>query len=472
MAYNLGYVDVGGYNLGYTGAFTGGPSISAADDATEAQVATVTLANNADAPTELRLGGTVVAFTFDAGVMTYTAPLLPNNPSLTLEVDVDGVTISETIAYTNTYDMTHTPAEVDADSIIPESSFGTTQLVELKVVTDADSEVLTVNWAAYDADNFESAVSDFVTAVSEVEASTDVVIGYHITETGATGTFTRTLTVDAVQADETPDAFSFTAQTNVALSEIIESNAITVTGVDAATDIPASIVGGEYAVSTDGGENFGAWTSANTNVQLNHQIKVRVTSSAANDTEVTATLTVGGVSDTFSVTTIVAAPASAPTFGEPTIGQTAITQPTSYAGSDAESFEYSLGDGNWIAYTSPIELTGLSTNQSVTIRSRAVTVGGEGPIATTTLTTLPATGVGTGLSNSITAGAAFDVAATPPALEANQALVAFIQNDTDVYWLTINSVGGGLVNVTAPNDLPVFAAGQGVLKIEVREFSS
>ena len=222
MAYNLGYVDAGGYNLGYTGAFTGGPSISAADDATEDQSATVTLANNEAAPTELRLGSTVVSFTFDSGVMTYTAPLLPNNPALVVEVDVDGVTISTVIAYTNTYDMTHTPGEVDADSIIPESSFGTTQLVELKVVTDADSEVLTVNWSAYDADNFESAVSDFVTAVSEVAASTDVVIGYHITETGETGTFTRTLEVEDVPADTTPDP-----QPEPAIVRVFDNNGAT-----------------------------------------------------------------------------------------------------------------------------------------------------------------------------------------------------------------------------------------------------
>ena len=303
MPANLGYINAGAYSLGYSGAYTTGPEISAADAAVEAQSATVTVTGYTADPTALRLGGTAVSFTYSSGTITYTAPLLPNNATLGVEVDVDSQTLSTTIAYSNTYNHTHTPAVIDDNSILPDSSFGTTELVELKVVTDASSSVLTVDWSGYDADNFASAVSDFVTAVSETVASTDVTMGYHITETGASGTFTRTLSVEAAAADTTPDAFSFTDVTGQPVSTVTESNIITITGVDAATDVAASITGGEYAVSTDDGATFGAYTSAATNVQLDDQIKVRVTTSANNSTGTSAAFTAGGVTDTFTATT-------------------------------------------------------------------------------------------------------------------------------------------------------------------------
>lgn len=249
MAYNLGYVDGSGYNTGYSGAFTGGPSISAADDAVEAQSETVTITNYTLDPTELRLDGDVVSFTFDAGVLTYTAPLLPNNPSLGIEVDVDGVTLSDTIAYTNTYPYTHTPTIVDDDSIIPETSFGTNQLVELKVVTDADPLILDVDWDSYDADNFVSSISDFITPATTDASTTDVVIGYHITETGAFGTFTRTLSLSGTSVLLPPDGTQVVTltswagsavfpQTPVAGDQIVAPSTITI-GVDGVVDAPA-----------------------------------------------------------------------------------------------------------------------------------------------------------------------------------------------------------------------------------------
>jgi len=107
----------------------------------------------------------------------------------------------------------------------------------------------------------------------------------------------------AEAADTTPATFSFTDVTGQPVSTVTESNIITITGVDAATDVAASITGGEYAVSTDDGATFGAYTSAATNVQLDDQIKVRVTTSANNSTGTSAAFTAGGVTDTFTATT-------------------------------------------------------------------------------------------------------------------------------------------------------------------------
>ena len=98
--------------------------------------------------------------------------------------------------------------------------------------------------------------------------------------------------------DMEPDAFSFTDQTGVALSTVVTSNSITVSGINAAADI--SVSGGEYSI------NGGGFTSASGTVSNADTVVVRHTSSNANSTAVQTTLTIGGVSDTFSSTTLAA----------------------------------------------------------------------------------------------------------------------------------------------------------------------
>ena len=353
--YTLGQYDEG-YTLGAYGEPTPAPVISAADDAVEDQSATVTLANNEAAPTELRLGGTVVSFTFDAGVMTYTAPLLPRNPELTLEVDVDSVTLSTVIAYTNTYPYTHTPGEVDPDSIIPESSFGTTQLVELKVVTDADSEVLIVTWAAYDADNFESAVSDFVTAVSEVAASTDVVIGYHITETGDSGTFTRTLSVEDVPVDETPPVITILGDNPLTITE---GDTFTDPGATALDDVDGDITGSIVVTG-----------SVDANTPGEYVLTYSATDEAGNTGTATRTVIVEAAA-------VALPPQGTITFGTATITGDSISQPWSYNLDDADSFQMRVDGGTIETATNPISVTGLEFSQQVQFEVRAVNEEGE-----------------------------------------------------------------------------------------------
>ncbi len=101
--------------------------------------------------------------------------------------------------------------------------------------------------------------------------------------------------------DTTPDAFSFTDLTNQVLSTQVESNTITVAGINAATAI--TITGGEYQI------NGGGWTSAAGTVTNGQTVKVRHTTSASNGTATDTTLTIGGVSDTFTSTTVAGLPA-------------------------------------------------------------------------------------------------------------------------------------------------------------------
>jgi hypothetical protein len=95
--------------------------------------------------------------------------------------------------------------------------------------------------------------------------------------------------------DTTPDQFTFIDQTVVPLSTLITSNTITVSGINTAATI--SIVGGQYAI------NGGDYTSDEGTVDNDDTVTVQQTSSADYSTTTDATLTIGEVSDTFSVTT-------------------------------------------------------------------------------------------------------------------------------------------------------------------------
>ncbi|MBK8761428.1 MAG: putative Ig domain-containing protein [Sulfuritalea sp.] len=95
--------------------------------------------------------------------------------------------------------------------------------------------------------------------------------------------------------DTIPDAFAFTNATGQTINAVIESNAITVAGINAAAAI--SIVGGDYQI------NGGAWTTAAGTVSNGQTVKLRHTASGAIGTTISTTLTIGGVAGSFSSTT-------------------------------------------------------------------------------------------------------------------------------------------------------------------------
>ena len=101
-------------------------------------------------------------------------------------------------------------------------------------------------------------------------------------------------------ADKTPAPFTISAPTGVDITQVapgtlIESGPISITGIDAATNV--SISGGEYAVDNE--TSFG--TSPRTVKPTT--IRVRVRSSTKAGQSATAVLNVGGVTASFTVTT-------------------------------------------------------------------------------------------------------------------------------------------------------------------------
>ncbi len=115
------------------------------------------------------------------------------------------------------------------------------------------------------------------------------------TATVTIGEVSGAYSVTTLAADTTPDAFTFTAVTDAELNTEYSTSAFNVSGINTNADI--SITGGEYAINSSG------FVSAAGQVANGDAIVVRQTSSPETSTETIATLTIGGVSDDFSVTT-------------------------------------------------------------------------------------------------------------------------------------------------------------------------
>ena len=92
--------------------------------------------------------------------------------------------------------------------------------------------------------------------------------------------------------------FTFTDQTGVARSTLATSNTIVVWWIDPNATASISIEGGVYSV------NGGAYTSSPGTVSYGNSVQVRQTSSPSYGATTNATLTIGAISDTFSVTTL------------------------------------------------------------------------------------------------------------------------------------------------------------------------
>jgi hypothetical protein len=101
--------------------------------------------------------------------------------------------------------------------------------------------------------------------------------------------------IEVTGTDDVPDAFSFTDRLNVAQSTVIESNVVTVAGIDTASAI--SVDTGEYRI------NAGAYTSLAGTVNNGDTIQLRQTSSPSYSTPVSMTLDIGGITDNWQVIT-------------------------------------------------------------------------------------------------------------------------------------------------------------------------
>ena len=103
---------------------------------------------------------------------------------------------------------------------------------------------------------------------------------------------------DPAVLDQTPAAFSFTSQDGVPQTTLITSDTITITGLSAAATAPISVsAGSAYAI------NSGAYVTTDGTVVNGDTVTVQHTSAATEASAMVTTLTIGGVTGTFTSTT-------------------------------------------------------------------------------------------------------------------------------------------------------------------------
>lgn len=130
--------------------------------------------------------------------------------------------------------------------------------------------------------------------------STTVTATVTIGAPGVTGTFS----VTTAARDTTPDPFAFTPVDDAVRGQLYISNAITVSGINDAT--PISIDTGAYRI------NGGAWTGSAGTVVAGDLVEVELMAPGDYHQTATATLTIGGVSAEFRVSTGYAPPFRGP----------------------------------------------------------------------------------------------------------------------------------------------------------------
>ena len=190
--------------------------------------------------------------------------------------------------------------------------FSFAELTDVSLSSAVESETITVSGI-----NSPSAVSvsggsysvnggDYTAQAGTVKANDEVRVSHTSASLHAT-TVTTILTIGGVSAqfssttvagDTTPDSFSFAARTGVALSTTLESESITVSGINSPSVISVSgTSGSSYQI------NDGDYTSEEGTVSVGDLVRVRHTSSSAYSTSVATTLSIGGVSAEFQSTT-------------------------------------------------------------------------------------------------------------------------------------------------------------------------
>ncbi len=195
---------------------------------------------------------------------------------------------------------------------------------------------------------------------------------------GITGTFTST----TVPADTTPEPFTLADQTDVPVSTLISSAPVVVTGINGAAAV--SVTGGEYSVGCNG-----TFTAAAGSVNPGQSLCVRHTSAALSLASISTTLTVGGVSDTFTSTTVADPVPDAFTFVDQADVPTAsliVSAPVVITGLTADATVVVVNGQYSINCTGPFTAVGGSVSDGQTICVRHTSAAANSASVSTTLT--------------------------------------------------------------------------------------
>lgn len=205
---------------------------------------------------------------------------------------------------------------INAPDITPDS-FSFTNKVDVERESWITSEAVTISGlgndisASIEAGGLEYSIdgSEFSSAAGAIQNGQSLVVrvfsstNYSSTRTASivVGTETISFSVTTLASvspplDITPDAFSFTARSDVALDTWIESETVTISGINSVVPINTSNL--EYSI------NGSEYSSGLGQVENNQTLRVRVFSNSGLDKIETGALMVGNTPVFFSVTTL------------------------------------------------------------------------------------------------------------------------------------------------------------------------
>lgn len=133
-------------------------------------------------------------------------------------------------------------------------------------------------------------------------------------------------------ADSTPAAFSFTDQTGIAASTLTTSNIVQITAIICNVTVSVSGSGSpQWQICSDAACNTVVvdWTNVSAAIASGQYLRVRLTSAAVGNSTANVTVAVGGLSDQWSVTTVLNCT------GSPAVG-TVCPDGTVYAGTSPD----------------------------------------------------------------------------------------------------------------------------------------
>ncbi len=187
-----------------------------------------------------------------------------------------------------------TQNNVNPDTLITSNSItvsGITDNTNIIVGGESGSEY-SINGGDFTISTGSVRNDDTVVVRHRSSSRLDTPVTTRLTIGETSGRFTsRTTAMDSI-----PDNFRFNDQAGVALRSTITSNSVTITGL--AVPATISVTNGTYSI--DGG----VFTGNSGSVSNGASIRVQQTSSSAFFTKTNTTLTIGGISDVFTSTTL------------------------------------------------------------------------------------------------------------------------------------------------------------------------
>jgi len=287
-----------------------------------------------------------------SGSTSFVSPAVDNSPNAFTFTDVANVSRNST----------------NTSNTITISGMGTGDTATVSLSGTAGSKQYSKNGGSYTSSSGTAQNGDTFAVRGTASGSYSSTVTVILTVGSTADTYS--ITTEGEPADTTPNAFDFTNQTNLNLSTLTYSNNVTISGINQAVSVSATN-GAQFSI------NGGSYVTSGS-ISNGQTLRVRLTSSGSYSTAVSTTVTVGGTSDVWSITTKAQAQATTPTLPGATL-QTNTSSSTQTVRAAAivqsgDTLQIKVGSGgSWANATSTYSSDfSQNRNSSVTYFFRAV----------------------------------------------------------------------------------------------------